>query len=121
MNRSQAQSVHYKWDKVDTWIKNNPEVTFTEFKKEFPQFPFSDATYYGRRRRIIGKPYGSGTTRGKTLYETLAKIELAELKDVKPLDAMKKLLEVLNKSSRTGVDIIELANPPAIEIRSFQK
>ena len=121
MNRSKAQRLKYNWSKADKWIKENPGETFPAFKEAFPQFPFTDATYYGRRRRIHGGGTRSYTYSRKTLYETIGTMDMKEIKNLDALSAMKKLLGFIDKQGKTHVEIVRLSDPDSIEIRRFTR
>ena len=124
MNKKTAQKVRltFDWKPVDEWIKANPDVSFSAFKKIFPKFPFSDATFYGRKRKVTGNgPKYTLTRKTKTLYETLGTIEVKELKGLDGLSGMKKLLTFLDKHNKTNVEIVRLAEPDSIEIRRFTR
>jgi hypothetical protein len=43
----------HDWGKADKWIEENADETYPGFKKAFPQFPFTDVTYYGRCKKIL--------------------------------------------------------------------
>ena len=118
MNRSKAQKEHYDWNKTDKWIIDNPDVTFPVFKKAFPDFPFTDATYYGRRRKLTGG--GRGPYTRKTLYETIGTIDAKELSSMNAISAMKRLLSFIDKHGKE-IEIVRLADPDSVEIRRFTR
>jgi hypothetical protein len=120
MNRAQAQRLNYNWDKVDKWINDNPDVPYPEFKKSFHGFPFSDATYYGRRRKLTGTSGRHAYTR-KSIYETIGTLEMKEVTGLDALSAMKKLLALIDKTGKTHVEIVRLSDPDSIEIRRFTR
>jgi len=110
----------YKWDKVDSWIEENPDQSHTKFKESFPLFPFTDATYYSRKRKVKGDSR-SYTSSRRTLYETLGLIEKKDLQGMSAIEAMKRILSLLDRFGKTHVEIVHLSDPDAIEIRRFTR
>jgi hypothetical protein len=119
-DRAKAQRLHYDWTKVDAWLKNNADKSYTEFMVVFPKFPFTDATYYTRKRKMFGGSSRSGASR-KSLYETIGTMDMKEVKDMDALTAMKRILAIMDKQVRTHVEIIRLSEPDSIEIRRFTR
>jgi hypothetical protein len=101
-------------------ITENPSAAYPDFKEVFPKFPFTDATYYGRRKKITGEATRTYASR-KTLYETLGVIAVKDLQGLDALSAMKKLLSFIDRQGKTHVEIIRLSDPDSIEIRRFTR
>lgn len=120
MNRSNAQRLQYDWSEVDKWLSKNLGVPYPLFKKSFPKFPFTDATYYGRRRKLTGGASRTYAAR-KTLYETIGTMDMKEVSGLDALSAMKKLLGFIDKQGKTHVEIVRLSDPDSLEIRRFTR
>lgn len=112
--------LEYDWAKADAWMEKNPTAAYPVFKEAFPDYPFTDATYYGRRRKLVG-PTRSISSPKKTLYETMGQFEMKEVKKMDAVTAMRRLLGLIDKHSRTHVEIVQLVDPDALEIRRFTR
>jgi len=116
---------HYNWTEADKWILANFKLGWKEFQKEFPQFPFTDATFYNRKYKLVkGKdvPQATKTTRVyKTLYQTLLTIPRTEVTDSE-LKGMIRMNEIITKHTNEKIEIIQVVKDeiPQIEIREIQ-
>ena len=113
--------LNYDWTEADAWMRKNPTQPYPVFLKKFPNYPFTDATYYGRRRKVTGKGRAYTPSSRKTLYETLGTFEMAEVQKMNAISAMKALLALIDKNSKTHVEIVQLANPNILEVRKFTR
>ncbi len=116
----------YNWTTADQWIIENSDLSYSAFKKEFPGFPFTDATFYNRKLKLkkknklsIETPTRSYSTR--TLYQTLVSVPSSEIAE-EELKGMKRMNEILEKHMKVKVEIIEIIKDDQrqIEIRQVQ-
>jgi len=121
MASKKSGRLNYDWTVADAWMRKNPTQPYPVFLEKFPNYPFTDATYYGRRRKVTGKGRAYTSSSRKTLYETLGTFEMAEVQKMNAITAMKALLALIDKNSKTHVEIVQLANPNIIEIRKFTR
>ena len=117
---------HYNWTEADKWILANLKLGWKEFQKEFPQFPFTDATFYNRKYKLVkGKKVASQSSRKaysyRPLYQTLITILKSEMSD-EELKGMKRMNDVLEKHAKIKVSIVETIENDIhqIEIRQTQ-
>lgn len=117
----------FNWGKADEWIRNNQHVAYSEFINAFPKFPFTDATFYNHKTKILhpglkGIAKETATRSYRTLYETLITIPRVDITD-NELKGMKRMNEILRKHAKTKFDIIQVVaedNTTQIEIRQTQ-
>ena len=120
-SKKKSARLNYDWAAADAWMVKNPTEPYPVFLKKFPAYPFTDATYYSRRRRVTGKGRAYTNPSRKTLYETIGSFEMAEVKKMDAITAMKALLVIIDKHGKTHVEVVQLADPNALEIRRFTR
>lgn len=113
---------NWDWGQVGEWMKENPLATWKEFKRIYPKFPYSDSSYYAMRRKLNdGSLYKNNIKHRQKnpIYQIIGKLETKEIRKLKPLDAMNKLLSIIKQNIKTDIEMVELSNPEIIEIRRF--
>lgn len=123
--RYSAWNKNWDWEKAKGWMKENPLATWLEFKKVFPAFPYSDSAYYAMRRNFNDASLYDGSSRSKSrgpsIYQILGQIDKDLIEKSSPLESMQRLMEVIEKDGKTGIQLVELAQPRVIEIRRFTR
>lgn len=112
----------HDWSKADEWIKTNSNCTWSEFQKQFPQFPFTDATFYNRKTKLLKKQKKTKdtTTRSyRMLYQTLTTLPQGDV-STDELKGMKRMNDILQKYTKIKIEIVQLVDPSQIEIRQCQ-
>jgi hypothetical protein len=108
---------------IDNLFKETPELTFMKFKAMHPNFTISDAMFYNRRRLIVtGQKYSkpgtekrSYTRSNNALYMTVWSKPVESLGTAQ--DVLNDLIQTINNSQKLHWELIELKNPPCLEIR----
>lgn len=123
--RFSAWDKNWNWDKAKEWMRENPLASWLEFKKVYPSFPYSDSAYYAMRRNINDPSLYNGLTgakpRGPHIYQILGQLDKDMIENSTPLDAMKRLMEITEKDGKSGIELVELAQPHIIEVRRFTR
>jgi hypothetical protein len=101
---------------IDPFIRQNPTAKYKAFKAKHPGIAISDFTYSVRRRKILGA--ASEKSDKPRLY---MRMWTKENNDPKVASAIRDLIAALNKSGRAHLEMVELANPPLIEVREVTK
>lgn len=112
----------YNWTKPDAWITNNNDCTWSEFQKQFPQFPFTDATFYNRKSKLIkGYKTSPSTTQRqfKSLYYAIASIPISEISE-EEMKGMQRMLDLIQKHTKIKMEIVDPRQSKNIEIRQSQ-
>lgn len=120
-----AWNTEWDWAKVEDWMKSNAHATYQEFKAVYPKYPYTDSAYYAMRRKVNDPSLYNDSYRPKshksTLYKIMGTLDRDAVEKASPMDAMKMLLEIIERHTAVGVQIVELKDPPSIEIRQFTR
>jgi hypothetical protein len=123
--RFSAWDKSWDWGKAREWMKENPLASWLEFKKVYPSFPYSDSAYYAMRRSMNDPSLYDGLhrtkSRGPHIYQILGQLDKDLIEKSTPLDAMNRLMEIIEKDGKSGIELVELAQPRVIEVRRFTR
>lgn len=101
---------------IDQFIKQNPTAKYKAFKTAHPRIAISDFTFSTRRKKLLG--VASEKSDKPRLY---MRIWTTDSSNPKTVSAIRSLIAALNKSGRTHLEMVELANPELIEVREVTK
>jgi hypothetical protein len=103
------------WKTIDPWIKTNPSSTYEEFKTAHPSQSVSNFSFGKRKARLFGAV--KSVSSKPAMYMKLWTKAVSKDADV----AIRDLVAALNKSGRSHLEVVELANPSMLEVREVTK
>jgi hypothetical protein len=127
------------YDKVDPWIKKNPEARYKDFITRVKNIPISIWSFEKRRRVVLKLPLTpsmqqgyrsskvgpSSASRNSCVYSTVLSLPATEIEGKKSVEIIQTLIDHLNDALSLGLEAVQITavgdNTQMIEIRRYSK